>query len=107
VEDPSKFHLGRFSTASALSGVRVRVLERVLPTASTHTYSAKIFSGKARASYLAITEGSRADCPVNFGRSTLREVEERGATLVGANAEVAEMAERESAMDNFIFDKCG
>ena len=38
---------------------------RVLPSASTHTYSAKILSGgKGRAMYRSLTAGSSWDCPV-------------------------------------------
>lgn len=44
VEDPSKFHRGRFSTAVVRFTGKVRVLERVFPAASTHTYSARTLS---------------------------------------------------------------
>jgi hypothetical protein len=65
VDEPSKFHLGRLSTFSAFEAGKVRVLERVLPSASTQTYSARIVSsGNGNASYLAITAGSSDDRPV-------------------------------------------
>jgi hypothetical protein len=109
VEDPSKFHLGSLSTDAARSGVRVRVLERVLPSASTQTYSAIILSeGKGRASYLAITAGSSADCPVSLGRSTLSDellVVTRVETLTeeGAKADAVERYEKKRAAVNFMF----
>jgi hypothetical protein len=61
-------------------------------------------SGKERRSYLAITAASRGDCPVALGRSTLREVDARGATAEGANAAVAEIAARKIAAVNFMVE---
>jgi len=56
-----------FFFVRTLAAGRVRVFDRVLPSASTQTYSAKTLSlGKARLPYLAMTAGSKADCPVTL-----------------------------------------
>ena len=49
----------------------VRVLDRVLPSASTQTYSAKmVSSGYGKALYLAMTAGSSCDRPVTLSKTT-------------------------------------
>merc|ERR1719232_410741 len=53
------------STDPALDAANVRVFDLVLPSASTHTYSANILSvGYANDAYLSTTAGSSAALPV-------------------------------------------
>ena len=81
-------------------------MDRVLPSASTHTYSAKILSlGKGRLPYLAMTAGSNADFPVDLLRTTdmcNAELGRCGATGANAAAVLAE-ATKVIAAINFIF----
>jgi hypothetical protein len=63
-------------------------LLRVLPSASTHTYSAKILSGgKGRAMKRSRTAGSSWDCPVlrssMVNRCVELEVDDRATTKTG------------------------
>ena len=100
VEDPSKFHLGKLSTFSALLAGNVRVFERVLPSASTQTYSARIVSsGNGNESYLAITAGSSDDFPVSFCKTTLFKAVVDGLGAIGAKATADDAAERMKRAD--------
>jgi hypothetical protein len=67
----------------------VRVLERVFPSASTQTYSARQESlGKGKAANRSMTDGSKLDCPVVFPRTAdMRTAEGLRWKLDGAKAD--------------------
>ena len=84
----------------------MRVLERHSPLASIQTYSARtLSSGKGKASYLAITAGSKEDIPVLvLNSSAPRAVCWRAAKLAGAKAVTVDAERRRIALVNFILD---
>jgi hypothetical protein len=61
-------------------------------------------SGKGRDSYLAMTAGSSALCPVVFGSTTYKELDTtaRGEMTDGAKALAVDAAARRMAAVNFI-----
>lgn len=90
-----------------LAAGRVRVLERVLPAASTQTYSARIVSaGKGRLLKRSMTAGSNADRPVflvKIPSEAARELEALRWKVAGAKAnELEAHAKKAIPVDTFI-----
>lgn len=83
---------------------RVRVLDRVLPAASTQTYSARMVSaGKGSALYRSTTAGSSCERPVLVSRMELAAWRADAGLAEGDTGEKATAAaKRESATTNFI-----
>ncbi len=83
-------------------------MERVLPTASTQTYSAKMTpAGKGKSLYRAMTAGSSWDCPVTLDKDAMERAVARA--VVGAEGAKAEAvaAKKAVAKENFMVSGVG